>query len=312
MSDDVGRVYVSVLKTYEFLEIRRQIPSGEFYFDELNQYIDRIANRIDGLYYSFSDKLKTHNTPEIDYNIEADVMNEAFIDKGKASVKDKLKLLDELDLGYVERIAYVMAARMIILMRSSSQGTYDTWVSALAPIFAQKEAPLLLKEHLPGLDDDTYRKAFEFSKFFKLTSTEFILLILTSRYLAHFYSNKDQDISQTFRELVKNTITTTASEASVYRIQMLITGIRMFLQNFICDLYSSSGGRDFMDANKFSSNHLVICEDSELAAALASSISILLKFKGKPDKALKEIETLSRQFYSNIFKTLYKLSLIHI
>lgn len=306
MSNDVGRVYVSVLKPYEFSEIRGRIPSGEFYFDELNRYIDTIANRIDGLYYLFSGKLKTHNTPEIDYNIEADVMNEAVIAKGTASVKDKLKLLDELDLGYVERIAYVTAARMILLMRSAPQGTYDIWAPALAPIVAQKDAPLLLTEHLPGLDYDTYRKALEFSKFFKLNSTEFILLILTSRYLAYFYSSKDQDISQTFRELIRNVITTTASEASVYRIQILIAGIRMFLQNFICDLYSNSRGRDFMDANKFSGSYLIICEDSDLAAALASSLSILLKFKGKTDKALKEIETLARQFYSNVFKTLYK------
>jgi len=61
-----------------------------------------------------------------------------------------------------------------------------------------------------------------------------------------------------------------------------------------------------MDANKFSGSYLIICEDSDLAAALGSSISILLRFKGKTDKSIKEIEKLARQFYSNVFKTLYK------
>ncbi len=305
MNDSVGRVYVSILKPYEFIELRKRPSSGGLYFDQLNQYINTIANRIEGLYIAFSDKLKNHETPEIDYNIEADVMSDALNIKGKVTNKDKLKLLDELDLDYIERIAYIMATYMILLMRSAYQTIYTNWVSILAPIFAQKDVPRLLVEHLPDFDEASYRKAFEFSKIFQLTSTEFIFLILTNRYLNYLYANKDKDVGQVLRELIRDLVTTAASEASVYRIQTLLAGIRMFLQNFICDLYSNSGGRDFMDANKFSGNYLIICEDSDLAAALASSLSILLRFKGKKDKALKEIETLARQFYSNMFKMLY-------
>ncbi len=305
MNDSVGRVYVSILKPYEFIELRKRPSSGGLYFDQLNQYINNIANRIEGLYIAFSDKLKNHNTPEIDYNIEADVISDALNIKGKVTNKDKLKLLDELNLDYIERIAYIMATYMILLMRSTYQTIYTNWVSILAPIFAQKDVPRLLVEHLPNFDEASYRKAFEFSKLFQLTSTEFIFLILTNRYLNYLYANKDKDVGQALRELIRDLVTTAASEASVYRIQMLLAGIRMFLQNFICDLYSNSGGRDFMDANKFSGNYLIICEDSDLAAALASSLSILLRFKGKKDKALKEIETLARQFYSNMFKMLY-------
>ena len=306
MSDRVGRVYVSILKPYEFKHLSGSSSSANLYFDKLNQAIDNITNRIDGLYISFSDKIKTHDTPEIDYNIETDVVRYASAAKGKTITKDKLKFLDKLDLEYVERIAYIMTVYMTMQMRWANQADYPTWLSTLAPIFSQKDAPKLIIEQIPDFDEVSYDKAFNFSKFFNLTSTEFVLMILTSRYLSYLYSNKDQDIVQAFRGLVKDIITTTASEASTYRIQMLIAGIRMFLQNFICDLYSNSGGRDFMDANKFSGSYLIICEDSDLATALASSISILLRFKGKTDKSLKEIETLSRQFYSNVFKTIYK------
>jgi len=61
-----------------------------------------------------------------------------------------------------------------------------------------------------------------------------------------------------------------------------------------------------MDVNRFSGNYLIICEDSDIAAALASSLSILLHFRSKTNKAIKEIELVARQFYSNLFKTLYK------
>ena len=311
MSDRVGRVYVSILKPYEFEYLTKNSSTSGAYFEELNKVISYITYRIEKLYNSFSNKLKTHDTPEIDYNIETDVVSHAAATKGKKTTKDKLKFLDKLDLEYLERIAYVMTVYMTkkihdIYKNNNQNNDYSTWLYTLAPIFSQKDAFKLLREHLPGFDENSYNKASEFSKFFNLTSTEFVIMILTSRYLNYLYSNKDKDIVQDFREIVKDIITTTASETSVYRIQMLIAGIKMFLQNFICDLYSNSGGRDFMDANRFSDRHLIICEDSDLAAALASSISILLRFKGKTDRSLKEIETLARQFYSNVFKTLYK------
>jgi hypothetical protein len=317
MSDRVGRVYVSILKPYEFEYLTKNSSTSGPYFEELNKVISYITYRIEKLYNSFSNKLKKHDTPEIDYNIETDVVSHASATKGKKTNKDKLKFLDELDLEYLERIAYVMTVYMTKKIHdiynnnnnpkgNNQNNDYLTWLYTLAPIFSQKDMLKLLRELLPGFDEDSYNKASEFSKFFNLTSTELILMILTNRYLNYLYSNKDQDIGQAFREIVKDIITTTASEASVYKIQMLIAGIKMFLQNFICDLYSNSGGRDFMDANRFSGRYLVICEDSDLAAALASSISILLRFKGKTDRSLKEIETLARQFYSNVFKTLYK------
>ena len=311
MSDRVGRVYVSILKPYEFEYLTKNSSTSGPYFEELNKVISYITYRIEKLYNSFSNKLKTHDTPEIDYNIETDVVSHAAATKGKKTTKDKLKFLDKLDLEYLERIAYVMTVYMTkkihdIYKNNNQNNDYSTWLYTLAPILSQKDAFKLLREHLPGFDENSYNKASEFSKFFNLTSTEFVIMILTSRYLNYLYSNKDKDIVQDFKEIVKDIITTTASETSVYRIQMLIAGIKMFLQNFICDLYSNSGGRDFMDANRFSDRHLIICEDSDLAAALASSISILLRFKGKTDRSLKEIETLARQFYSNVFKTLYK------
>ena len=306
MSDRVGRVYVNILKPYEFNYLPGSSPTSNLYFDKLKQAIDYIVARIENLYILFSDKLKTHDTPEIDYNIETVVVPYASAAKGKTTTKDKLKFLDKLDLGYIERIAYITTVYMTLRMRWVHKDNYLTWLSTLAPIFSQKDAPKLIIEQFPGFDDVSYNKTVNFSKFFNLNNTEGILMILTSRYLSYLYSNKDQDIVQIFRGLVKDIITTTASEASVYKIQMLIAGIRMFLQNFICDLYSNSGGRDFMDANKFSGSYLIICEDSDLAAALGSSISILLRFKGKTDKSIKEIEKLARQFYSNVFKTLYK------
>ncbi len=306
MSDRVGRVYVSILKPYEFNYLPGSSPTSNLYFDKLKQAIDYIVARIENLYILFSDKLKTHDTPEIDYNIETDVVGYASAAKGKTKTKDKLKFLDKLDLGYIERIAYIMTVYMTIQMRRVHKDNYPTWLSTLAPIFSQKDTPKLIIEQFPDFDDVSYNNTINFSRFFNLSSTETILMILTSRYLSYLYSNKDQDLVQAFRGIVKDIITTTASEASVYKIQMLIAGIRMFLQNFICDLYSNSGGRDFMDANKFSGSYLIICEDSDLAAALGSSISILLRFKGKTDKSIKEIEKLARQFYSNVFKTLYK------
>jgi hypothetical protein len=320
MQDKLGRVYVSVLKPYEFtafshapIPVTKTHNPSDLYFEKLNKYINGIADEINDLYNLFSDKLKNHNTPEIDYNIESRVLqdivfNKVRNNKGTKTLKDKMQFLDKLGLEYLERIAFVMAAYMISQLRAVNRDSnpYINWDFILSHIFSQKDAPQLLKEHFAGFDEDTYQKAYEFSKLLGLSGTEFILLILTSRCLNSLYSSKDQNISRLLRELIRDLTITAASEVSVYRIQMLIAGIRMFLQNFICDLYSNSAGRDFMDANKFSGSYLILCEDSDLAAALASSIAIILRFKSKTDKALKEIETLSRQFYSNVFKTLYK------
>ena len=320
MNERMGRVYVSVIKPYEFtafshalIPVTKTPNSSDLYFEKLNKYINGIADEINDLYNSFSDKLKNHDTPEIDYNIEGRVLQDIAFNKvrnikGTRTLKDKLQFLDKLGLEYLERIAFVMAVYMISQLRviNSNSNPYINWDFVLSHIFSQKDVPQLLKEHLTGLDEYTYQKAYDFSKLLGLSSNEFILLILTSRYLSSLYSSKDQDISRLLRELLRDLTITAASEVSVYRIQMLIAGIRMFLQNFICDLYSNSAGKDFMDANKFSGSYLILCEDSDLAAALASSIAIMLRFKSKTDKALKEIETLSRQFYSNVFKTLYK------
>ena len=320
MNERMGRVYVSVMKPYEFTAFSNapipvpKIPDpSDLYFEKLNKYIDGIADEINDLYNLFSDKLKNHDTPEIDYNMEGRVLqdivfNKVRSSKGTKTLKDKIKFLDKLGLTYLERIAFVMSAYMISQLRvvNRNSNPYINWDFVLSHIFSQKDVPQLLKEHLTGFDKDTYQKAYDLSKLLGLSSIEFILLILTSRYLSSLYSSKDQDISRLLRELLRDLTITAASEVSVYRIQMLIAGIRMFLQNFICDLYSNSAGRDFMDANKLSGSYLILCEDPDLAAALASSIAIMLRFKSKTDKALKEIETLSRQFYSNVFKTLYK------
>ena len=312
MDDSIGRVYLSILKPQEFSAINNAIsqstqnnPAYNIYFEKIRKYVEHVVTNINKLYDKFSKKLNGYDTPDIDYNIETKLLNTAFKAKGKMDTKAKLRFLDDLELDYVERIAYIMSAYMLKQLRTSFK-SYADWEAVLEAVFGTDKLKTLLAGQLEGLSEETYEKVDKLGKSLGLSNTEQVILILNYLYLNRLYTEQNQDIEETFRVLTDDLLVTSVSEASIYRTQILIAGIRMFLQNFICDLYSKSKGNEFMDANRFSGNYLIICEDSDIAAALASSLSILLHFRSKTDKAMKEIELVARQFYSNLFKTLYK------
>ncbi len=312
MDDSIGRVYLSILKPQEFSAINNVINKSaqnntayNIYFEKIKKYVDYVVTEINKLYNKFSGKLNGYDTPEIDYNIETKLLNTAFKAKGKMDTKAKLRFLDDLELDYVERIAYIMSAYMLKQLRASFK-PYADWEVVLEAVFGSDKLKTLLAGQLKGLSEENYEKLDKIGKSLGLSNTEQVILILNYLYLNRLYTEQNQDIEETFRVLTDDLLVTNVSEASIYRTQILIAGIRMFLQNFICDLYSKSKGNEFMDANRFSGNYLIICEDSDIAAALASSLSILLHFRSKTDKAMKEIELVARQFYSNLFKTLYK------
>jgi hypothetical protein len=312
MDDSIGRVYLSILKPQEFSAINNAIsqstqnnPAYNIYFEKIRKYVENVVTNINNLYDKFFKKLNGYDTPDIDYNIETKLLNTAFRAKGKMDAKSKLRFLDDLELDYVERIAYIMSAYMLKQLRASFK-PYADWEAVLEAVFGADKLKTLLASQLEGLSEDTYEKVDKIGKSLGLSNAEQVILILNYLYLNRLYTEQNQDIEETFRVLTDDLLVTSVSEASIYRTQILIAGIRMFLQNFICDLYSKSKGNEFMDANRFSGNYLIICEDSDIAAALASSLSILLHFRSKTDKAMKEIELVARQFYSNLFKTLYK------
>lgn len=312
MDDNIGRVYVSILKPQEFSAINNVINkstqnnlSYNMYFEKIRKYVDHVVSNIHKLYNKFSNKLNGYDTPEIDYNIETNLLKDAFKGKGKMDTKAKLRFIDNLEFDYVERIAYITSVYMINKLRTSFK-SYANWVSVLDAVFSTDKLKTILSNQLEGLSEETYEKVDKLGKSLGLSNTEKVILILNYLYLNRIYSEQNQDIEETFRVLTDDLLVTNTSEASIYRTQILIAGIRMFLQNFICDLYSKSKGKEFMDANRFSGNYLIICEDSDIAAALASSLAVLLHFRSKTNKAMKEIELVAKQFYSNIFKTLYK------
>jgi len=312
MDDSVGRVYLSILKPQEFSAINNAIsqstqnnPAYNIYFEKIKKYVDYVVTEINKLYNKFSGKLNGYDTPEIDYNIKTKLLNTAFKAKGKMDTEAKLRFLDELEFDYIERIAYIMGTYMLKQLPTSFE-PYANWIAVLEPIFSKDKLNTILSEHLKDLNEETYDKIDKLGKSLNLNNAEKVILMMNYLYLNRLYAEQYQDIEETFRVLTEDLLVTNASEASIYRTQILIAGIRMFLQNFICDLYSKSKGNEFMDANRFSGNYLIICEDSDIAAALASSLSILLHFRSKTNKAIKEIELVARQFYSNLFKTLYK------
>jgi len=312
MDSNIGRVYVSILKPQEFSAVNSIInkstqnnSSYNMYFEKIKKYVQHVVTNINNLYSKFSKKLSGYDTPDIDYNIETKLLNTAFKSKGKTDTKAKLRFLDDLELDYLERIAYIMGTYMLKQLRVSFR-SYADWIALLETILNTDKLKTILSEHLKGLNEETYDKVDKLCKSLNLSNTEKVILIMNYLYLNRLYTEQYQDIEETFRVLTEDLLVTNASEASIYRTQILIAGIRMFLQNFICDLYSKSKGNEFMDANRFSGNYLIICEDSDIAAALASSLSILLHFRSKTNKAMKEIELIARQFYSNLFKTLYK------
>ncbi len=313
INDNIGRVYLSILKPQEFSTINNAIsqstqnnPEYNMYFEKIRKYVEHVVTNINNLYSKFSKKLNGYDTPDIDYNIETKLLNTAFKGKGKMDTKAKLRFLDDLELDYVERIAYIMSAYMLKKLRASFNESYTDWQAVLEAVFGTDKLKTILGDQLEGLSEETYEKIDKLGKSLGLSNTEKVILLLNYLYLNRLYTEQYQDIEETFRVLTDDLLVTNASEASIYRTQILIAGIRMFLQNFICDLYSKSKGNEFIDANRFSGNYLIICEDSDIAAALASSVSILLHFRSKTDKAMKEIELVARQFYSNLFKTLYK------
>jgi len=312
MDDNIGRVYLSILKPQEFSAINNVINKSaqnntayNIYFEKIKKYVDYVVTEINKLYNKFSGKLNGYDTPEIDYNIETKLLDTAFKSKGKMDTKAKLRFLDELEFDYVERIAYIMGTYMLKQLQTSFK-PYANWITVLEPIFSKDKLNTILNEHLKDLNEETYDKIDKLGKSLNLNNAEKVILMMNYLCLNRLYAEQYQDIEETFRVLTEDLLVTNASEASIYRTQILIAGIRMFLQNFICDLYSKSKGNEFMDANRFSGNYLIICEDSDIAAALASSLSILLHFRSKTNKAIKEIELVARQFYSNLFKTLYK------
>jgi hypothetical protein len=312
MDDNIGRVYLSILKPQEFSAINDIInqsnqnnPSYNMYFEKIKQYVEHVVKNINQLYNKFSQKLSGYDTPDIDYNIETKLLNNAFGSKGKKDMKAKLRFLDDLELDYIERIACITSVYMLQQLRTSFK-QYRDWGVVLEAVFGADKLKTILSKQLEGLSEETYEKIDKLGKSLGLSNTEKVILIMNYLYLNRLYAEQYQDIEETFRVLTDDLLVTNVSEASIYRTQILIAGIRMFLQNFICDLYSKSKGNEFMDANRFSGNYLIICEDSDIAAALASSLSILLHFRSKTNKAMKEIELVARQFYSNLFKTLYK------
>ncbi len=308
MDNDIGRVYLSIIKPHKLRAINKatnQSSQYNIYFEKIKMYVESVVTDINNLYNKFAKKLNGYDTPNIDYNIETKLLNNAFKSKRKMDMKAKLRFLDELELDYIERTAYIMSAYMLTQLRATFKH-YQSWVSVLDAVFRTGNLSTLLGDHITALSEETYKKVDNLGRALGLSETEKVILLLNYLYLNSLYTEENQDIEETFRVLTEDLLVTSVSETSIHRTQMLIAGIRMFLQNFICDLYSKSKDNEFMDANRFSGSYLIICEDSDIAAALASSLSILLHFRAKTDKAMKEIELVARQFYSNVFKTLYK------